>query len=165
MLCYISTKNENCNFLKILFMASVSLISEQPSYFMEWKFFMRLGCGLLVFNVTTCRPILPLKISEIFQYTWNEIYFPSQMWQLIDLRNECLFFWVHGEWIGARDKQIVWTVKRFSGDLFVPCSDSFPMNPEKRHSFLIFTVLPSKTLSKIRRGKLWIQIPPCNGYF
>ena len=50
----------------------------------------------------------------------------------IYLRNECLFFWVHGEWIVARDKQIAWTAKRFSGDLFVPRYDSFPMNPEKK---------------------------------
>ena len=55
------------------------------------------------------------------------------------------FFWVHGEWIVARDKQIAWTAKRFSADLFVPRYDSFPMNPEKkRHSFLIFTMLPTK---------------------
>ena len=61
------------------------------------------------------------------------------------LRNECLFFWVHGEWIVARnkqigreprivarDKQIAWTAKRFSAELFVPRYDSFPMNPEKK---------------------------------
>ena len=48
------------------------------------------------------------------------------------LRNECLFFWVHGEWIVARDKQIAWTAKRFSADLFVPRYDSFPMNTEKK---------------------------------
>ena len=42
------------------------------------------------------------------------------------------FFWVHGEWIVARDKQIAWTTKRFSADLFVPRYDSFPMNPEKK---------------------------------
>ena len=36
-----------------------------------------------------------------------------------------------GEWIVARDKQIAWTAKRFSCDLFVPRYDSFPMNPEK----------------------------------
>ena len=53
------------------------------------------------------------------------------------LRNECLC-WVHGEWIVARDQEIAWTAKRFSDDLFVPRYDSFPMNPEKRHSFLIF---------------------------
>ena len=40
-------------------------------------------------------------------------------------------FWVHGEWIGARNKQIVWTSKRFSGDLFVSRYDLFPMSPEK----------------------------------
>ena len=42
------------------------------------------------------------------------------------------FFWVHGEWIVARDKQIAWTAKRFSDDLFFPRYDSFPMNPEKK---------------------------------
>ena len=50
----------------------------------------------------------------------------------VHLRNECLFFWVHGEWIVARDKQIAWTAKRFSADVFVPRYDSFPMNPEKK---------------------------------
>ena len=45
----------------------------------------------------------------------------------IQLRNECLFFLVHGEWIVARDKQIVVLV-----GLFVPRYDSFPMNQEKK---------------------------------
>ena len=39
---------------------------------------------------------------------------------------------VHGEWIGAQDKQILWTAKLFSYNLFVECSNSFPMNPEKK---------------------------------
>ena len=39
--------------------------------------------------------------------------------------------------------------KRFSDDLFVPRSDSFLMNPEKKtHSFLIFTMFPTRTLPK-----------------
>ena len=42
------------------------------------------------------------------------------------------FFWVHGEWIGAWDKQITWIAKRFSGNVFVPRSDSSPMKPEKK---------------------------------
>ena len=50
---------------------------------------------------------------------------------IINIRNECLIFWVHGEWIGARNKQIVREPLRGSRDLFVPRSDSFPMNPEK----------------------------------
>ena len=73
------------------------------------------------------------------------------------LRNECLFYGFMGVWIVARDKQIAWTAKRFSGDLFVPRYDSYPMNPEKRHSFLIITMFPTRTLSKIRREKLLIQ--------
>ena len=52
-------------------------------------------------------------------------------------------FWVHGEWIVARDKQIAWDRKinrvnreavpsRFSDDLFVQRYDSFPIIPEKK---------------------------------
>ena len=74
------------------------------------------------------------------------------------------FFWVHGEWIVARDKQIAWTAKRFSDDLFVPRYNSFPMNPEKKYSFLIFTMLPTKTLSKILRESLLIQNSHSNGH-
>ena len=36
---------------------------------------------------------------------------------------------VHGKWIGARDKQIAWTAKRFSNDLFVPRSDKKTLIP------------------------------------
>ena len=42
------------------------------------------------------------------------------------------FFWVHGEWIVARNKQIEREPLRGSRDLFVPRYDSFPMNPEKK---------------------------------
>ena len=42
-----------------------------------------------------------------------------------------LFFWVHGEWIAERNKQIAWEPFRGSHDLF-PRYDSFPMNPEKK---------------------------------
>ena len=40
-----------------------------------------------------------------------------------------------------------------------------PMNPEKRHSFLIFTMFPTRTLSKILREKLFIQNSHSNGHF
>ena len=52
--------------------------------------------------------------------------------QLLYLRNECLFFSVHGKWIAVRNKQIAWTAKRFSCDLLVPHCDSFPTNREKK---------------------------------
>ena len=45
------------------------------------------------------------------------------------LKKSVFFLGSLGEWIGARDKQIAWTAKRFS--------DDFPMNPEKRHSLLV----------------------------
>ena len=49
------------------------------------------------------------------------------------------FFCVHGEWIVARNKQIGRKPLRGSRDLFVPRYDSFPMNSEKRHSFLNYS--------------------------
>ena len=40
---------------------------------------------------------------------------------LIHSRNECLFFLVHWEWIGERDKQIAWTAKIICSVLqFIP---------------------------------------------
>ena len=51
---------------------------------------------------------------------------------IVNIRNECLFVWVHGEWIVARNKQIIWEPLCSSRDLFVPRYDSFPMNPEKK---------------------------------
>ena len=71
------------------------------------------------------------------------------------LRNECLFFWVNWEWIGAQDKQIAWTTKQFLGHLFVSALRFIPDEPrKKRHSFLIFTMFPPKVLSKILWEKL-----------
>ena len=55
---------------------------------------------------------------------------------IVNIRNECLFFWIHRKWIVARNKQIAREPLRGSRDLLVPSYDSFPMNPEKRHSFL-----------------------------
>ena len=48
------------------------------------------------------------------------------------------FFWVHEEWIGARDKQIAWTAKRFSDDLFVPRSYSFPKTPTPKDTNSVY---------------------------
>ena len=33
---------------------------------------------------------------------------------IVNIRNECLFFSVHGKWIGVRNKQIAWTAIFFS---------------------------------------------------
>ena len=38
---------------------------------------------------------------------------------------------------------------RSSRDLFVPHCDSFPMNREKRHSFLIFTMPPNELVRSL----------------
>ena len=55
---------------------------------------------------------------------------------IVNIRNECFFFLVHRVWIVAPNKQITREPLRGSRDLFVPRYDSYPMNPEKRHSFL-----------------------------
>ena len=60
-------------------------------------------------------------MNAIIKY---KLYFSTKEW--------VSFFWVHGEWIVPRDKQIAWTAKQFLDDFFVPCYDSFPMNPEKK---------------------------------
>ena len=69
--------------------------------------------------------------SDLFHFLFHSFFMQY-------LRNECLFFWVHGEWIVARDKQIAWTAKRFSIDLFLPRYDSFPMNPEKKDTHSLY---------------------------
>ena len=67
----------------------------------------------------------------------------SELHVTMQLRNECLFFWVHGE---AR--------KRFSCDLFVPRYDSFPMNPEKKDTHSLYLqCVQQRPLSKILREK------------
>ena len=64
------------------------------------------------------------------------------------------YFWVHGVCIGARDKQIVWTAKRFLGDLFVPHSDSFPHEPRKKTLIPYIYNASNKDFSKILREEL-----------
>ena len=85
-----------------------------------WSFY-----SIEVTMKTNCKWI---DICASTNFVWNFLFVMNTLY----LRNECLFFWVHGEWIVARDKQIAWTAKRFSVDLFVPRYDSFPMNSEKK---------------------------------
>ena len=69
---------------------------------------------------------------EFWIYNFSRINFRKGIcWKHI--RNECLFSEDMGEWIRARNKQIV--REQLCGsrsDLFVLASDSFPMNPEKK---------------------------------
>ena len=60
-------------------------------------------------------------------------------WKHCKYKEWVSFFWVHGEWIVARNKQIGREPLRGSRDLFVPRYDSFPMNPEKK------TLIPKMT--------------------
>ena len=105
---------------------------------LAWLFWLNIYIMDYHNNNETCLYGIPHQRHWDIKYT-NCFITEKQLFLITLLRNECLFFWVHGEWIGARDKQIAWTAKRFSYDLFVPRSDSFPMNPEKKdtHSFYL----------------------------
>ena len=54
----------------------------------------------------------------------------------IAIKDWMSFFWVHGATNRSADKQIAWSEKRFSDDLFVLHSDSSPMNQKKDIHFL-----------------------------
>ena len=100
-----------------------------------------LMCGFLQIHCNSrllCGGYYTVNVMVIVR--WSRIHCECHGY----LRNECLFFWVHGEWIVARDKQIAWTAKRFSVDLFVPRYDSFPMNQEKKTLIPYITMLPTK---------------------
>ena len=103
------------------------------------------------------KPFWSIKFSVSVSMDRNESY---QYY----LRNECLFFWVHGEWIVARDKQIAWTAKRFSADLFVPRYDSFPMNPEKKTLIpYIYNASNEGPFLKFSEKNYKFKIPTVNG--
>ena len=73
-----------------------------------------------------------------------------------------LFFWVHGEWIVARNKQIAREPLRGSRDLFDPRYDSFPINPEKKdtHSLNIRQMGSLWRASQLltNRERFWLQL-------
>ena len=93
-------------------------------------------------------------------YVYRRILGRVLVGNIVNIRNECLIFWVHGEWIVARNKQIVREPLRNLRDLFVPRSDSFPVNQEKRHSFLKWMGWGPGTPAALPYPKSWQVIPP-----
>ena len=75
------------------------------------------------------------------------------------------FFSVHGKWIAVRNKQIAWTAKRFSCDLFVPHCEAvnaiclfrtaihFPWTEKKRLQFTRFVCSALRFISHEPRKK------------
>ena len=57
-----------------------------------------------------------------------------------------LFFWVNVEWIGTQNRQKSLEPLRGSHDLFVPRSDVFPMDPEKKTLIPYNTIISSSRL-------------------
>ena len=92
-------------------------ISKRPVFVPDFMCKMHATDIIAAFDIWKMRVLM--DISKMKQRKFTVLFF---------LRSEWIFFLVHGKWIWVRDKQIIRTAKRFSSDLFVPCSDSFPMN-------------------------------------
>ena len=71
-------------------------------------------------NEVKCRLLWEFLIYNFSRRILERVFVGS----IVNIRNECLFVWVHGEWIVARNKQIVREPLRSSRDLFVPRYDS-----------------------------------------
>ena len=61
--------------------------------------------------------------------------------------------------IAVRNKQIAWTAKRFSCDLFVPHCDSFPMNREKDTHSLYLQCLQQRSLLRFSEQSKKFKFP------
>ena len=128
-----------------------TVIFTMVSYFLRWtllKFFSsfpdersqqkvrrlgRITCAVInTSNEVQCPLLWEFGINNFSRRILERVLVGN----IVNIRNECLFFWVHGVWIVARNKQITREQLRGSRDLFVPRYYSYPMNPEKRHSFL-----------------------------
>ena len=125
-----------------------SSIPDEQSQQKVWQL-GRITCTVInTSNEVKCSLLWEFLIYNFSRRILESVFVGS----IVNIRNECLFVWIHGEWIVARNKQIVREPLRGSRDLFVPRYDSFPMNPEKRHSFLKCTC--TFQLSTIF-GKAW----------
>ena len=133
-----------------------TIIFTMVSYFLRWtllKFFSsipdeqsqqkvrrlgRITCAV----INTTNEVMCLLLWEFWINNFSlRILERVLVGNIVNIRNECLFFWVHGVWIVALNKQITREPLCDSHDLFVPCNDSYPMNPEKRHSFLKWIIV------------------------
>ena len=89
----------------------------------------RITCGVIdTSNEVKCPLLWEIGIYNFYGRILERDFIES----IVNIRNECIFFLVDGEWIVARNKQIERDSLRGSRDLFVPRYDSFPMNPEKK---------------------------------
>ena len=117
------------------------------SYFRRWtllKFFSsipdeqsqqivpqwgRITCAAINTSIEVQCPLLwEFWIYNFSQRILERVYVES----IVNIRNECLFSGFMGEWIVARNKQIIREPLRGSRDLFVPRYDSFPHEPRKK---------------------------------
>ena len=149
------------------YISSHKLIFTMVAYFLRWtllKFFssipdeqsqqkvQQLGritsAVINTLNEVRCPLLWEFWIYNFSRSILERVFVGS----IVNLRNECLFVWVHGEWIVVRNKQIVREPLRCSRNLFVPRYDSFPMNPEKKT--LIPWILRNECLY-IPANKVW----------
>ena len=72
---------------------------------------------------------------ELKNFSWR-ILERVLVGNIVNIRNECLFFWVHGVWIVARNKQITREPLRGSTICLSRATIHIPWTQKKRHSFL-----------------------------
>ena len=121
----------------------------------------RSGAVLVRFVCSALRFILQQRPLLKFSEQSKKFKFPAEIGHLTLFQDKTILAYSFREAVLVR---FVCSALRFisheprkkdrsSRGLFVPHCDSFPMNREKRHSFLIFTMPQTKTPSKILRAK------------
>ena len=119
-------------FLRSILLKNFSSIPDEQSQ-QKVRQLGRITCAVInISNEVKCPLLWEFEINNFSRRILERVLVGN----IVNIRNEFLFFWVHGVWIVARNKQITREPLRGSRDLFVPRYDSYPMNPEKRHSFL-----------------------------
>ena len=103
------------------------------------KKFGRLG-RITCTMINTSNEVKCLLLWEFWIYNFSRrILERVLVGSIVNIRNECLFFWVHGEWNVARNKQIDPEPLCGSRDLFVPRYDSLPYEPIKKDTHSLNT--------------------------
>ena len=108
----------------------------------------RITCAVInTSNEVQCLLLWEFLIYNFSRRSLERVFVGS----IENIRNECLFFWVHGEWIVARNKQIAREPLRVSRYLFVPRHDLFSVNPEKK------TLIPwlTRKFSHVSTKVIW----------
>ena len=97
---------------------------------------------------------------EFWIYNFSRIILERVCFEsIVNIRNECLFFWVHGKWILAWNKQIGWACnKQIAASRFTPfvCPvlQFIPQEPRKKdtHSLNVLFFMPVTDIVEIMQN-------------